>query len=268
MILLDIPWNVNPEIFSIGKFAIRWYGLLFASSFLFGYLIMARFFKKEKIPEEVLDRLTLYMALGTIIGARFGHCLFYEPGYYLSNPVEILMIWHGGLSSHGAGIGIFIALYLFSKKSKKSYLWILDRVAIIVALAGLFIRTGNLMNSEIYGVETNLPWGFVFLRNGETLPKHPTQIYEALAYLLIFILLYFIYKRNQGIFKSGLLFSLFMIFVFTFRFFVEFIKTDQVVFESGMILNIGQWLSIPFVLFGIILLIFVLKKPMPEKLNI
>lgn len=268
MILLDIPWNVNPEIFSIGKFAIRWYGLLFASSFLFGYLIMARFFKKEKIPEEVLDRLTLYMALGTIIGARFGHCLFYEPGYYLSNPVEILMIWHGGLSSHGAGIGIFIALYLFAKKSKKSYLWILDRVAIIVALAGLFIRTGNLMNSEIYGVETNLPWGFVFLRNGETLPKHPTQIYEALAYLLIFILLYFIYKRNQGIFKSGLLFSLFMIFVFTFRFFVEFIKTDQVVFESGMILNIGQWLSIPFVLFGIILLIFVLKKPMPEKLNI
>ena len=268
MTLLDIPWNVNPEIFNIGKFAIRWYGLLFASSFFFGYLIMARFFKKEKIPEEVLDRLTLYMALGTIIGARFGHCLFYEPGYYLSNPVEILMIWHGGLSSHGAGIGIFIALYLFSKKSKKSYLWILDRIAVVVALSGLFIRTGNLMNSEIYGVETNLPWGFVFLRNGETLPKHPTQIYEALAYFLIFILLYFIYKRNQGIFKSGLLFSLFMIFVFTFRFFVEFIKIDQVVFESGMILNMGQWLSIPFVLFGIILLIFVLKKPMPEKLNI
>ncbi|MCK4701325.1 MAG: prolipoprotein diacylglyceryl transferase, partial [Bacteroidales bacterium] len=131
-----------------------------------------------------------------------------------------------------------------------------------------FIRTGNLMNSEIYGVETNLPWGFVFLRNGETVPKHPTQIYEALAYLLIFILLYFIYKRNQGIFKSGLLFSFFMIFVFTFRFFVEFIKTDQVVFESGMILNMGQLLSIPFVLFGIILLIFVLKKPMPEKRNI
>jgi len=251
---LDIPWNVNPEIFSVGKFAIRWYGLLFASSFFFGYLIMAGFFKKEKIPEEVLDRLTLYMALGTIIGARLGHCLFYEPGYYLSNPVEILMVWHGGLASHGAGIGIFIALYLFAKKSKKSYLWILDRVAVVVALSGFFIRTGNLMNSEIYGVETNLPWGFIFLRNGETVPKHPTQIYEALAYLLVFILLYFIYKRNNGLFRSGLLFSLFMILVFTFRFFIEFIKNNQVAFESGMTLNMGQWLSIPFVLFGIILL--------------
>ena len=265
---LDIPWNVNPEIFSVGKFAIRWYGLLFASSFFFGYLITAGFFKKEKIPEEVLDRLTLYMALGTIIGARIGHCLFYEPGYYLSNPVEILMIWHGGLASHGAGIGIFIALYLFSKKSKKPYLWILDRMAVIVALSGFFIRTGNLMNSEIYGVETSLPWGFVFLRNGETVPKHPTQIYEALVCLFVFILLYFIYKRNQGVFKSGLLFSLFMIFVFTFRFFVEFIKNDQVTFESGMMLNMGQWLSIPFVLFGLILLFFVLKKPIPEKRNI
>jgi len=262
--ILDIPWNINPEIFSVGKFAIRWYGLLFASSFFFGYLIMAGFFKKEKIPEEVLDRLTLYMALGTIIGARLGHCLFYEPGYYLSNPVEILMVWHGGLASHGAGIGIFIALYLFAKKSKKSYLWILDRVAVVVALSGFFIRTGNLMNSEIYGVETNLPWGFVFLRNGETVPKHPTQIYEALAYLFVFILLYFIYKRNQGVFKSGLLFSLFMILIFGFRFFIEFIKNNQVAFESGMMLNMGQWLSIPFVLFGIVLLFFVLKKPIDK----
>ncbi len=262
---LDIPWNVNPEIFSVGKFAIRWYGLLFASSFLFGYLIMAGFFKKEKIPEEVLDRLTLYMALGTIIGARIGHCLFYEPGYYLSNPIEILMVWRGGLASHGAGIGIFIALYLFAKKSKKSYLWILDRVAVVVALSGFFIRTGNLMNSEIYGIETDLPWGFVFLRNGETVPKHPTQIYEALAYLLVFILLYFIYKKNNGVFKSGLLFSLFMILVFTFRFFFEFIKINQVAFESGMALNMGQWLSIPFFLFGFILLFFVIKKPKPEQ---
>lgn len=261
---LDIPWNVNPEIFNIGKFAIRWYGLLYASSFFFGYLIMARFFKKEKIPEAILDRLTLYMVFGTIIGARLGHCLFYEPDYYLANPLEILKIWHGGLASHGAAIGIFISLYLFAKKSKKSYLWILDRVAVVVALAAFFIRTGNLMNSEIYGVETSLPWGFVFLRNGETAPKHPTQIYEALAYLLVFILLYFIYIKKQGVIKSGLLFSLFMIFVFTFRFFVEFIKNDQVTFESGMMLNMGQWLSIPFVLLGIILLYFVLKKPAPE----
>ena len=263
-----VIWNVDPEIFSIGHFAVRYYGVLFASAFFFGYIIMARFFRMEGVPNELLDKLTIYMAVGTIAGARLGHCFFYEPEYFLKHPVEILMIWKGGLASHGAAIGILLVLYLFARKTGKSYWWVLDRVVIVVALAGLFIRTGNLMNSEIYGVETNLPWGFVFLRNGETVPKHPTQIYEALAYLFVFILLYFIYKKNRGVFKSGLLFSLFMILVFTFRFFVEFIKNNQVAFESGMKLNMGQWLSIPFVLFGVILLFFVLKKPMPEQRNI
>lgn len=258
---LDITWNINPEIFHVGNLGIRWYGLLFAASFFFGYIIMGKFFKTENIPEEVLDRLTLYMALGTIIGARLGHCLFYQPGYYLNKPVEIIKIWHGGLASHGAAIGILIALYMFAKKSKKPYLWILDRIVVVVALAGFFIRTGNLMNSEICGVETDLPWGFIFVRRDELIPKHPTQIYEALAYLSIFVLLFFIYKRNKGVFRKGLLFSLFLILVFTFRFFVEFIKNDQVAFESGMTLNMGQWLSIPFVLFGVILLFFTLKKP-------
>ncbi len=246
-----VPWDVNPEIFRIGSFAVRWYGLLFASSFFFGYIIMNRIFKNENLGEVVLDRLTIYMALGTIIGARLGHCLFYEPGYYLKNPFEILAIWHGGLASHGAAIGILTALWFFAKKERKDYIWILDRIVITVALAGFFIRTGNLMNSEIYGVETTVPWGFVFLRNHEVAPKHPTQIYEALAYLVIFILLYRLYWSKKGEHLQGLLISLFLILVFTSRFFIEFLKEDQVAFEAGMKLNMGQWLSIPFVLTGL-----------------
>ena len=269
MNLLIVPWDVNPEIFRIGSFAVRWYGLLFASSFLFGYFIMEKFFKNENIPVEALDRLTIYMAIGVIVGARLGHCLFYEPRFYLSHPVEILKIWRGGLASHGGFLGILIVLWLFARKEKKTYSWILDRVAIVVVLAGFFIRIGNLMNSEIYGVETTLPWGFVFLRNGENAPKHPTQIYEALSYLAIFILLYRLYWRNKGRHIEGTLFSLTLILSSIARFFIEFIKEDQVAFEAGMRLNMGQKLSIPFFLLGTVWLIISLKKKnravIPEK---
>jgi prolipoprotein diacylglyceryl transferase len=260
MQLLIIPWDVNPEIFRIGSFAIRWYGLLFASSFLFGYIILRKVFKNENLPEPFLDRLTVYMAVGVIVGARLGHCLFYEPGYYLSHPVEILKIWQGGLASHGASIGILLALWLFVRKEKKDYTWIIDRIAIVVALSGFFIRMGNLMNSEIYGVETTVPWGFVFLRNDESAPKHPTQIYEALAYLFIFILLYRIYWRKKGEYIQGLLISLALILIFTSRFFIEFLKEDQVAFEAGMKLNMGQLMSIPFVVAGCIWLYISLKQ--------
>lgn len=260
MHFLIIPWDVNPEIFRIGSFAVRWYGLLFASSFLFGYIILNRVFRNENLKQEVLDRLTVYMAIGVVIGARLGHCFFYEPAYYLSNPIEILKIWRGGLASHGAAIGILIALWLFIRKEKKDYTWVIDRIAIVVALSGFFIRMGNLMNSEIYGVETNLPWGFVFLRNGETAPKHPTQIYEGLAYLLIFVLLHRLYWRKKGEHIQGLLISLLMILVFTARFFIEFLKEDQVAFESTMKINMGQWLSIPFVIAGAIWLYASLKQ--------
>jgi len=260
MHLLVIPWDVNPEIFRIGSFAVRWYGLLFASSFLFGYIILSRIFKNENLQEAVLDRLTVYMAVGVIVGARLGHCLFYEPEYYFSHPFEILKIWHGGLASHGASIGILVALWLFVRKEKKDYTWVIDRIAIVVALSGFFIRMGNLMNSEIYGVETTVPWGFVFLRNGESAPKHPTQIYEALSYLLIFILLHRIYWRKKGEHIQGLLISLTLILIFTFRFFVEFLKEDQVAFESSMKLNMGQLLSIPFIIAGFIWLYFSLKQ--------
>ena len=251
---------MNPEIFRIGNFAVRWYGLLFASGFFFGYLIFMRFFKKEGLSVELLDKLTIYMAIGTVIGARLGHCLFYEPDYYLKNPVEILKIWRGGLASHGAAVGILVALWLFVRKYKKPFIWIVDRIVVVVALAGALIRLGNLMNSEIYGIETSLPWGFVFIRNLETVPKHPTQIYEALTYFVIFGLLLAIYIRSDAKPRPGILFSLFLILVFGMRFLIEFIKEDQVDFEAGMALNMGQWLSIPLVLLGIGLLIFYRPK--------
>ena len=260
MHLLIVPWDVNPEIFSLGGFAVRWYGLLFASSFLFGYIIMNRIFKNENLNDEVLDRLTIYMAVGTIVGARLGHCLFYEPGYYFKHPLEIIMIWRGGLASHGAGIGILLALWLFVKKEKKDYSWILDRIAIVVALSGFFIRMGNLMNSEIYGVETTVPWGFVFMRNQEAVPKHPTQIYEALVYLSIFFLLYRMYWSKKGEHIQGMLVSLLFILIFTARFFIEFLKEDQVAFEASMKLNMGQLLSIPYVLLGIGGLIWSIRR--------
>jgi phosphatidylglycerol---prolipoprotein diacylglyceryl transferase len=260
MNLLIVPWDVNPEIFRIGSFAVRWYGLLFASSFLFGYIIMNKIFKNENLSETVLDRLTIYMAIGVIAGARLGHCLFYEPAYYFSHPLEILKIWHGGLASHGAAIGILTAIWLFARKEKKEYTWILDRIAIVVALAGFFIRIGNLMNSEIYGVETTVPWGFVFLRNGEVAPKHPTQIYEALAYLLIFLILYRIYWSKKGEHIQGIIISLVCILIFTSRFLIEFLKEDQVAFEASMKINMGQLLSIPFILIGIAGLYWSVKR--------
>ncbi len=251
MILASIHWNVDPEIFRIGRFAIRYYGVLWALSFYLGYLIFNRFVKKEGLPEGFLDTLTIYTAIGTILGARIGHCLFYEPAYYLSHPLDILKIWQGGLASHGAAIGIIIAIFLFSRKQKVSWTYVMDRLVITVALAGFLIRMGNLMNSEIYGVETNLSWGFIFDRNGEIFPKHPTQLYEAFAYLFIFVLLYLIYNRSNYKPKQGLLFGLFLSLVFASRFIIEYVKEPQVEFEKAMSLNMGQLLSIPFVLAGI-----------------
>jgi prolipoprotein diacylglyceryl transferase len=187
-----------------------------------------------------------------VVGARLGHCLLYQPDYYLKHPLEILKVWHGGLASHGAAIGILVALGFFAVKEKKGYFWVLDRIAVVVALAGFLIRMGNLMNSEIYGVETTLPWGFVFLRNDERVPKHPTQIYEGLAYLLTFFLLFRMYWKKKGNVYQGLLISIFLILVFTSRFLIEFVKEPQVEFEYAMKLNMGQSLSIPFIILGIL----------------
>ncbi|MBK7028808.1 MAG: prolipoprotein diacylglyceryl transferase [Bacteroidales bacterium] len=261
MILNFINWSVRPEIFTIGSFSIRWYGLLFAMSFAIGYVIMLRFFKKENLPESLLDKLSIYMLVSTVIGARLGHVLFYEPANYLAHPLDILKIWEGGLASHGAAIGILLALYFFARSSKKTYFWTLDRIVVVVALAGFFIRMGNLMNSEIYGKVTDLPWGFIFSLAGEELPRHPTQIYEALCYLAIFGFLLNYYFKNAGKPREGFMFGFFLVTLFTVRFVLEFMKEPQVNFESSMTLNMGQWLSIPFILAGV----FIIYKT--RKLN-
>lgn len=249
--LLQINWNVSPEIFP-DFLPVRWYGLLFMSGFVFGYYILERIFKKEGKPMEWLDSLSIYVGVGTILGARLGHCLFYQPDYYLANPIEILKIWEGGLASHGAVIGILLSNYLYGKKFKGTgFMWVTDRLVIVVALAATLIRLGNLMNSEIVGAPTDLPWGFVFERLGEDFARHPSQLYEALFYLLSFGILFWSYwKKNAGQFK-GRLFGLFLMLIFGFRFFIEFIKDVQVEFEKNMDLNMGQLLSIPLVLIGI-----------------
>ena len=265
MILEFINWNVNREIIDLGFVAPRWYGLLFAASFFFGYIIMLKIFKKEGVAESVLETFTTYMLIATVVGARLGHVLFYEPAYYFAHPLEILYVWEGGLASHGAAVGILIALYIFSKRENKNFLWAFDRLVIVVALAGFFIRMGNLMNSEIYGHITDLPWGFRFLRDfppGSVVePRHPTQIYEALSYLAIFVYLIRYYYKKDGKIPNGYLSGVFLITVFGMRFFIEFLKENQVSFESGMALNMGQLLSIPLVIGGIGLVMYSRKFP-------
>jgi prolipoprotein diacylglyceryl transferase len=263
-LLSFIHWNVNPEIFHLGPFSIRWYGLLFATGFLIGYYIGERMLKSEGVPQKWIDSVFFYIIIATIVGARLGHVFFYGWDYYSQNPSEIIKVWHGGLSSHGGTLGILIAIIIYSKVvTKRSMLWILDRIVVPTALVAAFIRMGNLMNSEIYGIQTSLPWGFIFERNGETVAKHPTQLYEALAYLLTFVILTYMYWKTRAKNKEGLIFGLFFMFIFGARFFIEFIKEVQEDFEVGMILNMGQWLSIPFVLGGLFLVIRALK--LPEK---
>lgn len=259
--LLFITWNMDPEIFSLGPLSIRYYGLTWALAFLLGYLIFKHFSKVENLPASFLDSLTMYMIIGTIIGSRLGHCLFYDPGFYLKHPLEILKIWHGGLASHGAAIGILIALYLFARKWKVPMIYVVDRVVILVALGGALVRLGNFMNSEIYGNVTNLPWGVLFVRAGELFPRHPTQIYEATAYILLWIPLMIYYNRKKGQMPIGLVFGIFLIVLFGARFFIEFIKEPQVDFEKTMTLNMGQILSIPFIAAGIYFIINALRKP-------
>jgi phosphatidylglycerol:prolipoprotein diacylglycerol transferase len=355
-----IVWNISPEIFTLGKFSLRWYGLLFALGFLIGQQILIKIYKQEGKTEKHVETLTIYMLIATILGARLGHCLFYQPEFYLKNPIEILKIWEGGLASHGAVVGILLAIYIYSRKqTDQSYLYVLDRLVITIALAGCLIRTGNLMNSEIYGKQTEIPFGFVFvsgldrelqerysdylseikIRNtgNDTLvgnkkyaklfltiapvdssknksfklfidnelndylhysanadlrenifipegnldytisetpdqrltaaieilgvPRHPTQIYEALQAFLLFLLLYYTYNRYKEKTPEGRIFGLFVFILFTFRFLVEYYKTPQVDFENGLFLNMGQILSIPLIIAGLFVLMRSYKKP-------
>jgi phosphatidylglycerol:prolipoprotein diacylglycerol transferase len=273
MMLNFIEWNVNPWIFELGDFQLRWYGLLFASGFMLGFYLLKRIFEKEGIPLDWLDKVLWYVVIGTVVGARLGHVFFYDWDYYSQNLGEIVKVWRGGLASHGAAIGIITALWVYSKRvSKKSILWILDRVVITVALAGVLIRIGNLMNHEIVGDPTDVSWGFIFMHAGlympdgslDLRPRHPSQIYEALCYLLSFGLLMYMYWKAEAGLYLGKIFGAFLMLIFGFRFIIEFIKESQGGFEDslGDLLTTGQWLSIPFVLAG--LYFFVTAKKMVQ----
>jgi phosphatidylglycerol:prolipoprotein diacylglycerol transferase len=260
-ILSFIHWNVSPEIFSLGPIHVRWYGLMFALGFLFGYNQVEKMFKQENEDLKWLESLFIYLIVATVVGARLGHVFFYGWEYYSQHPIEILYVWQGGLASHGGVLGIIIAMIIWSLKiSKRNILWVLDRIVVPSVLVGALIRFGNLMNSEIYGNPTTFPWGFIFERNHETVAKHPTQIYESLSYLFTFGVLYYMYWKTKAKDYLGLLTGVFFLFVFGTRFCIEFIKEVQESFEKGMSLDMGQWLSIPFILTGIALIIWSLKN--------
>lgn len=274
MNLLFIEWNADPTIITLLGFSIRWYGLCFALAFLAGFQVVSYIFKKEGRSVDQADQLLLYTMVGTVVGARMGHYFFYEFPLLLADPVRffIQMITppFSGLASHGAAIGLFTAFYLYTKKNKgQSYLYVTDRIVIVAALAGFFIRFGNLMNSEIIGKPTDMPWGFKFLRDYEfnpsglaafVVPRHPSQLYEALSCLLLFFILLYLWNLKKEKIQEGLLTGIFMIFVFTLRFFYEFLKENQSSFENGLSLNMGQILSIPAVLFGLGVLWYAKRK--------
>lgn len=250
-----IHWNVSPEIISIGPVTLRWYGLMFLIGFTLGYqgLKQACLWENKggKDLREKLDSLLIYLVAGTTIGARLGHCLFYDPVYYLSNPLSIFKIWEGGLASHGGGIGVIIAIWLFVRKNPEFTMWwLFDRIAIFTVMTGGFIRLGNLMNSEIIGKPTDGTWGFIFERVDQ-IPRHPTQIYESVSYFIIFAITYLLYRRMKAKTPPQLLFGLVFAGIFICRFVIEFFKEVQESFEEDMILNMGQLLSIPFILIGL-----------------
>ncbi len=246
-------WNVDPVLFSWSPVSVRWYGLFFAVGFFQGFVILNWMFRREGRPVEDLDDLFIYLFVGVLVGARLGHCLFYDPAFYLNHPLEILKIWKGGLASHGGAIGVLLTGYFFSKH-KKGYtvLWLLDRGALGLAIVSFLIRMGNLFNSEIVGLETSVPWAFVFERI-DYLPRHPVQLYEALSYLAISGIILYGYLKWTPRMADGFLSGVFMSLMFSARFIMEFFKTPQASYELDNVLTVGQWLSIPFFVAGVIL---------------
>ena len=269
---LFIHWNINPTIFHVGGFELRWYSLLFVSGFILGWFIMKRFFEREKISVDLLDPMLYMLLVCTIVGARLGHCLFYQPDYYLGSWegfLEIFMPWKGGLASHGGTIALLVGIWWYAKKygprNDFDFVWVLDHLVIPISFAACFIRLGNLFNSEIYGAPTTLPWGFIFERNGEILPCHPTQLYEAGTYLLLGLFLMALYRKYLDKMYRGTFVGIFMVVCFGSRMLIETIKNPQVEFEKDMVLNMGQLLSIPFVLLGIGFLVYAFVKKLPAR---
>ena len=254
-----IVWPFQPEIFSFLGITLRWYGMLFAAAFVLGYYLTRKELLAVNFSEKAIDLWLVYMLVGTVVGARLGHCFFYEPDYFLAHPIEIFKTWNGGLASHGGAIGILITLGFFAWQQKISYLWTIDTIASVTALGGMFIRIGNLMNSEIIGKASDMPWAFIF-PNVDQIPRHPTQLYEAICYFLIFLFLRHLHKKYQDRAPHGFRISWFLVLVFGTRILIEFFKEPQESFEANMVLNMGQWLSVPFVLAGSIFLVFLYRK--------
>lgn len=287
MDFLSITWSWDPTLIMLGNIDIRWYGLMWAIAILAAERICNFTFKHEGLPSRTLESAFLWIVLGTFLGARIGHCLFYEPQTYLPEPWRIITdIRDGGMASHGATIGILIGIWFFTKRNHLPFIWGLDRIAIVAPLSGAIIRFGNLFNHEIVGYPTDLPWAFKFVRHdayrafvdydgdvpaeilAEIPARHPAQLYEALCYLITFaVILWVYYRKDAGRRRPGLLFGMAMIGIFLTRFFIEFCKERQVSFEDGMALDMGQWLSIPFILVGIAFIIYSLRRPVVADVN-
>lgn len=287
MNLLSIVWDWNPTLIMLGNLDIRWYGLMWAIAILVAERILAYAYKREGLPPRTIESAFLWIVLGTFIGARVGHCLFYEPEVYLAEPWRIITgIRDGGMASHGATIGIILGVWGFTRRNHLPFIWGMDRIAIVAPLSGAVIRFGNLFNSEIVGYPTDVAWGFKFVRhdayrawveyNGdvpaeiiENIPaRHPAQLYEALCYIAIFaVVMYLYFRKDMGRRRPGVLISIALIGIFTLRFFIEFLKERQVDFEEGMSLDMGQLLSIPFIILGVAILIYALRRPEVKDLG-
>lgn len=274
MTIDTVIWNPGDSIIDLGFFALRYYSMFFLLAFVSSYIVVKKQFQKNGIDVALMDSLTIYVVLGTLIGARLGHCLFYDFAYYAKHPLEIILPFtftpefritgFQGLASHGGGLGIMLSLILFSRKFKIKLWFLLDQIALVVPLAGMFIRLGNLMNSEIIGKPTDVSWAFVFLKD-DNIPRHPAQLYEAIAYLLIFVFVYLTMKKYPK--ASGYYFGLVIFLIFCFRIGIEFLKEDQSAFEAGLLLNMGQILSIPFILGGLYIMYLKRGKPALTEIN-
>lgn len=262
MIPAQIIWDVDPVFFKIGSLSVAYYGFMWVLAFVVGAILFRMVVKREGYNLEMVDSALIILIVCTMVGSRLGHCFFYEPAKYLAEPWKIITgIRDGGMASHGAAIGLLIGIWIWARKWKMPYVWMLDRIGIMVAIGGVLIRFGNLLNSEVYGGETDLPWGFVFVRKGETVAKHPTQIYEMIAYTITFLTVAHLYWRTKLSDRRGLLFGVFLVMLFGTRFLIESIKEVQVGFEEGWILNMGQILSIPFIIAGIYFIVRGIKNP-------
>ncbi|MCE9679320.1 prolipoprotein diacylglyceryl transferase [Shewanella sp. AS1] len=258
-----LVWNIDPVMISFMGLQIHWYGALFALAIASGFQVIKHIFIREKLPVESLDNLLIYSVVGIVLGARLGHVLFYDPSYYFSHPLKIFAIWEGGLASHGGTVGVVIAMYLFKRQAKLPFLFLLDRLAIATGIFCVFVRMANFANSEIVGVPTSKPWGIIFERI-DMLPRHPAQLYEALAYLVIFITLWLLYRYTEMKRREGALVGLFLTLVFGARYLIEFVKVRQAEFAQDWSISVGQMLSVPFVLIGLTLLVLAYLRKRPN----